>query len=160
MARSRLRQEPYNPNAVDADNDGIVQERTAWERPAGTNIVDEFNRIIDSGRNSLSRSSGWRVIDRDGNTVSYTPTYGSGTGLEPEAQRPRSYFGSTLGERVGTIGSTTGGTLEQRYGSLGGGRPSEKLPSRIIPADTMVSNQTLVSGHDILDIANELYPQP
>ena len=71
----RLRQEPYNSDAVDADSDGIVQEGTAFERPAGTQIVDEFRRVIENGRNSLSRSSGWGVVDSDGNSVSYKPTY-------------------------------------------------------------------------------------
>ena len=120
---ARLRQEPYKADAVDADNDGIVQEGTAFERPAGTQIVDEFRRIIENGRNSMSRGSGWRVIDRDGNDVNYRPTYGDGGAELPERPEPRSALGSTLGESRGTLAATNGGTLGQRSGTLGDGRP-------------------------------------
>lgn len=30
--------EEYNPNATDGDGDGIVQDGTKWERPAGTQL--------------------------------------------------------------------------------------------------------------------------
>ena len=119
----RLRQEPYNSNAVDADNDGIVQEGTAFERPAATNIVDEFGRIISEGMQSMSRGSGWRVVDSDGNDVTYTPTYGRDGGAPEAPPRPRSAIGTTLGESRGTLGATSGGTLAQRSGTLSDGRP-------------------------------------
>lgn len=34
----------YDPNARDADGDGIVQEGTIWERPVGTQIADRAVR--------------------------------------------------------------------------------------------------------------------
>jgi hypothetical protein len=73
--RWTIRQEPYDPDARDADNDGIVQEQTPWERPAGTNLVDELGRAITRGANAGQRPRGLRVVDRQGNTVDYTPTY-------------------------------------------------------------------------------------
>lgn len=36
--------ETYNPDAIDGDLDGIVQEGTPWERPAGTRIFTETAR--------------------------------------------------------------------------------------------------------------------
>lgn len=72
-----LRPEPYDPDARDADGDGIVQEQTAWERPVGTNLVDDLGRAITRGAQSGTRPRNLRVVDRDGNTVDYTPTYGT-----------------------------------------------------------------------------------
>ena len=84
-----MRQEPYDPDARDADNDGVVQEGTAWERPAGTRLVDEIGRAITRGANATSRPRGLRVVDGRGNPVDYTPTY-----EKPEG-------------RLGTAGTTT-----------------------------------------------------
>ncbi len=81
-----LRPEPYDPNAVDADGDGIVQEGTAWERPAGTGILDELGRAITRGANSDKRPKGVQVVDRAGNPVSYKPSYGD-AGVKTPAGR-------------------------------------------------------------------------
>lgn len=107
-----LRPDPYNPNAFDADGDGIVQEGTAFERPAGTRILDEFGRNIASGITSEMRPSNWRVVDRDGNTVSYVPTY------ERARSQPVSNSVGTIGSRVGTIGDRVG-TIGDRARTLG-----------------------------------------
>ena len=73
--RFRLRLEPYNPDARDADGDGIVQEGTAWERPAGTRIVNELGEEIKRGLISAKRNDKHFVFDRDGKSVDYIPTY-------------------------------------------------------------------------------------
>jgi hypothetical protein len=40
----------YNADAVDGDQDGIVQDGTAWERPAGTELEDEeIAKIVKGG---------------------------------------------------------------------------------------------------------------
>ena len=36
--------EPYDPDAIDADGDGIVQEGTPWERPVGTRAFHQLLR--------------------------------------------------------------------------------------------------------------------
>lgn len=81
-----LRPEPYDPDARDADGDGVVQEQTAWERPVGTNLVDELGRAIVRGSNSGTRPRGMRVVDSSGNDVDYTPTYAR-PGAAPGAER-------------------------------------------------------------------------
>jgi hypothetical protein len=81
-----LRPEPYDPDARDADGDGIIQEQTAWERPVGTNLVDELGRAITRGANAGTRPRGMRVVGRDGNDVAYTPTYAK-PGAAPGAGR-------------------------------------------------------------------------
>lgn len=82
----RLRLEPYDPDARDADGDGIIQEGTAWERPAATRLVTELGEEIARGLTSESRPR-LRVIDSEGKERPYTPSYGS-AGLDT-AQRPR-----------------------------------------------------------------------
>lgn len=83
-----LRIEPYDPNARDADGDGIVQEGTAWERPAGTLVLDSAGREIAQGQESAFRPRGLRIVQRDtlfgrGYTdVPYTPTYEAGAEQE------------------------------------------------------------------------------
>ena len=81
-----LRPEPYDPDARDADGDGVVQEQTAWERPVGTNLVDELGRAITRGSNVGARPRGMRVVDSRGKDVGYTPTYVR-PGAAPGAER-------------------------------------------------------------------------
>ena len=102
--RTALALEPYDPDARDADGDGIVQEGTAWERPDGGRIIDALGREIRRGRQSGFRPTGIRVVDVDGNDVDYKPTYDGG--------------------RAGTIG---GSTVPQV-------RPSVKPPAALSPA--------------------------
>ena len=73
--RSPLKMEPYDPDARDGDNDGIVQENTPWERPAATRLMDAAGNLIERGKESSSRPTGIRVVDANGNDVDYTPTY-------------------------------------------------------------------------------------
>ena len=71
----KLRVEPYDPDAIDADNDGIVQEGTAWERPAGSRLLDEIGNEIQRGLTSSARPQ-LRVIGTDGIDIDYKPSYG------------------------------------------------------------------------------------
>lgn len=70
----RLRIEPYDPDAVDGDGDGIVQEGTAWERPVGTRLVDASGTEIRRGA-ILARRPILRVVDSRGAPISYIPSY-------------------------------------------------------------------------------------
>lgn len=69
-----LRIEPYDPSPRDADLDQIVQEGTAWERPAGTRLLDELGRPIIKGATSAYHIRGISYIDRNGKTVLYRPS--------------------------------------------------------------------------------------
>jgi hypothetical protein len=70
-----LRLEPYKPNAVDADNDGIVQEDTAFERPAGTRLLNALGQAIADGMMTPGPVEGLRIVDGNGNDVAYTPRW-------------------------------------------------------------------------------------
>jgi hypothetical protein len=70
-----LRLEPYKPDAVDADHDGIVQEDTAFERPAGTRLLNSLGQAILSGMTSAEALDGLRFVDADGKDVAYTPRW-------------------------------------------------------------------------------------
>ena len=115
----RLRIEPYDNDAIDGDNDGIVQEGTAFERPAGTRLVDAAGRAISNGITATQRAQDIRVVDRDGNTVPYTPSYGTVRAAAPDkpAGATRSALGATLGERYGTLGDKNP-NLGARLGTL------------------------------------------
>jgi len=124
-----LRPEPYDSNARDADGDGIVQEGTAFERPAGTRLISIFGEAPTDGLVTLDRDTDWIVVGEDGQSVQYTPSYGAAD----EAPLPK-----TLSESVGTIGSLTGtigdqqetigsrGTLENIVGTIS--KPPTPLP--------------------------------
>jgi hypothetical protein len=112
-----LRPEPYDPDAIDADGDGIVQERTPWERPGGTRLLDAAGNAIEKGRSLTSRPAGMRVVRSDGKEVNYVPTYATeapsaggtalsargapslaerGAGSVREIQKPIGQYGSIL----------------------------------------------------------------
>lgn len=73
--RWKLRMEPYDPDAKDADGDGIVQEGTAWERPAGVILLNDQWGEIPRGQVAARRPTGLKYIDATGAPISYTPTY-------------------------------------------------------------------------------------
>jgi hypothetical protein len=95
--RRPLRQEPYDPDARDGDNDGIVQEGTPWERPVGTRFLNSDGQQFTRGLTVINRPKG-KLIDADGKEVSYTPTYERGR---------TSRLGQTIGQRRQIIGETT-----------------------------------------------------
>lgn len=82
----RLRLEPYDPDARDADGDGIVQEWTAWERPVGTRILSGAGEDIQRGITSASRGN-LSVVDREGRPVDYTPSYATAERATGQAAR-------------------------------------------------------------------------
>lgn len=86
--RLRLRIEPYDPDARDADNDGIVQEGTAFERPAGTRMLTELGEEVARGLTSESPLK-LRIVDGNGKDVSYTPSYGSVAGSLAQAREQK-----------------------------------------------------------------------
>lgn len=77
--------EPYDPDAKDADGDGIVQERTPWERPVGARLLDKFGNEIQQGAIQNARPDGMQVIDKDGNKIDYVPSYAGRVPYNPSA---------------------------------------------------------------------------
>lgn len=71
-----LRIEPYKSEPIDADMDKIVQEGTAWERPGGTRILNQFGKEILNGATATTRSRDIKIVDKTNNAVEYTPSYG------------------------------------------------------------------------------------
>ncbi len=57
---------PYDPNARDGDNDGLVQEGTIWERPNGAVF-----RGLARGARKLAGSVD--LVDGNGNKIDYKP---------------------------------------------------------------------------------------
>lgn len=114
-----LRPDPYNPDAFDADGDGIVQEGTAFERPAFTVIVNEFGKPLQANLRSDTRPQNWRIVDRDtGRDVPYVPSY------ERAPTQVISNKTGTIGGRVGTLKDMVGtvgdrvATLETKTGTI------------------------------------------
>jgi hypothetical protein len=142
MAR-RLRIEPYDPNAVDGDGDGIVQENTAWERPVGTRLIDEFGNEIRQGFMSTQRPARMRVIDRNGNDVRYTPTYQT----PRERQVTQTPLGSIGAPSLTETGATPIPTLADRG--------LQTIGERLDDIDAIVNPQTAEAPDDIEPIIPE-----
>jgi len=93
---TNLRREPYDPDTVDADNDGIVQEGTAWERPFGTRLFDDLGREIVRGAISGARPANIRVTGRDGSAIEFSPSYSISGRPETAVAPPQKPGQSTL----------------------------------------------------------------
>ena len=106
-----LRNRPYDPNATDADNDGIVQEGTLWERPVGTRVVTSEGTEAPSNNqgSTLTDVERFRIVDRRGRPVSYSPSWRGQ--LIPLSDR----LGS-LGDRTPRISVSMGTVGEPRRG--------------------------------------------
>ena len=98
MGRWKLRPEPYKPNPVDADNDGIVQEQTIWERPAGTRFITEAGEAFLGGLDGTDASQlqGLRLVNEKNEPVEYEPSF------RKEQISLGETFG-TLGSKIGTL---------------------------------------------------------
>lgn len=99
-----LRPEPYDPDAVDGDNDGIVQEGTAWERPVGTRLLDKLGREIIRGHSTSTRPDGLRYVDRNGQDVTYMPRDLRNVPGVPASRTPMARLGHA------SVGTHTGHT--------------------------------------------------
>jgi hypothetical protein len=106
-----LRIEPYKSEPIDADMDKIVQEGTAWERPGGTRMLDEFGKEILEGLEATTRPRDVRVVDKKGNAVAYTPTYGD---QGYEAPSVATDVGGEQPSGLRTIQTTTVSQQEER----------------------------------------------
>lgn len=113
VAARKLRPEPYDPDARDADGDGIVQEGTAWERPLGTRFLRPNGQPVRAGLEMADRPSSARLVDANGKDVDYTPTY----------DRP-GYKPGSIGDSVGTLEKPK---LRERVGQKLDVRLPEKL---------------------------------
>jgi hypothetical protein len=118
-----LRQEPYNPNPKDADNDGIVQEGTPFERPIGTRYLtaagEEISSLLDGS--NVSQLDGLRLVDANDNPVQYSQSWRSESLSIGERQE-------TLGQSLGTVGQTLG-TID-KVPSTGDYRIEHRPPGR------------------------------
>lgn len=133
-----LRQEPYNPNPKDADNDGIVQEGTPFERPIGTRYVTAAGEEISSAfdGSNISQLNGLRLVDENGNTVSYRQSWREEALSLSEQQ-------DTIGSSMGTVGQTLG-TID-KVPATGDYRGAHSAPGR--------------DGGAPLHALTELYPE-
>ena len=105
-----LRVEPYRNNPKDADLDGIVQEGTIWERPAGTFIVDVIGNFIREGApgRTLEDRGNSRIVDKDGKKVDYVPSWRKQPLSIAETKPTIGQSRGTLGDTNSTIGKTRG----------------------------------------------------
>ena len=105
-----LRVEPYRNNPKDADLDGIVQEGTIWERPAGTFIVDVIGNLIREGApgRTLEDRGNSRIVDKDGNEVAYVPSWRRQPLSIAETKPTIGQSRGTLGDANATVGRTRG----------------------------------------------------
>lgn len=95
--RDGLRIEPYNPDAVDADGDGVIQEGTAWERPALTTMIDELGKAIIRGATSTTRNLTHQVVDANGKRVKYDKPLNPATTAGRKAPSKPKKWSSPLG---------------------------------------------------------------
>ena len=95
LARRIPKAVPYDHNAVDGDGDGLIQEGTIWERPAGTKYIRVPN-------GSMSLPSAGSLVDVDGKPVSYKPGQGVG-GKKPIARAP---LGAAVGQGLRRAGTS------------------------------------------------------
>jgi len=116
-----FRPDPYNPNAVDGDNDGIVQEGTLFERPAGARFVNlDGSELRDMLRgDNLTVLNGLRLVGEDGKPVEYRQSWRSGQ--------------ISLGQSIGTIDSRGLQTVGQLVGEV----EPRRAPGRAAPKPNM-----------------------
>jgi len=152
-----LRQEPYNPDPKDADNDGIVQEGTPFERPIGTRYLtaagEEISSLLDGS--NVSQLDGLRLVDANGNDVSYNQSWRSESLSLGERQQSIGESLGTVGQSLGTIDkvpATGDYRMEHRPPGLGEGGPLHAM-DQIYPADVYSSDAMRLYGSGLREDA-------
>lgn len=135
-----FRPDPYNPDAVDADNDGIVQEGTLFERPVGTRFINldgtELAEMI-SGTN-LTDISGLKIVDRDGKTVDYKPSWSQGV--------------LSIGQRFGSLEDRGLLSIGQLTGAVAPPKKAKKIEAKVSEITQTFSDSELAE-------LRSLYPE-
>ena len=111
---------PYNPNARDADHDGMVQEGTIWERPGGSKFVDRLGKEITAA--AARTSPGSYIADSNGNRIDYTPSWQRGGAPGAPGEGDLSAIGGrpSLGDLGYPSIGDTGGTIRDTNGTVEG----------------------------------------
>ena len=124
MSKSRRwggpRPAPYNPNARDADHDGMVQEGTIWERPGGSKFVDRLGKEITAA--AARTSPGSFIADSNGNRLDYTPSWQRGGAPGAPGEGDLSAIGGrpSLGDLGYPSIGDTGGSIRDTNGTVEG----------------------------------------
>lgn len=142
-----FRPDPYNPNAVDADGDGIVQEGTLFERPAGTRFVNlDGSEIAFLPRfDSLKGLVGLKLVDERGADSDYIPSW-----------RRRGQL--SIGQRMGDIQSDGNPTIGQIVGAFDPIPEPKRAPKPPDPLAGIVIPEKY-GGSAGLSQLRELYPE-
>lgn len=142
-----FRPDPYNPNAFDADNDGIVQEGTLFERPAGTRFInlDGSEIAVMLRGDNLRDIQSLRLVDETGSSVDYVPSW------RREGQL-------SLGQRLGTLDSMGGLTVGQLNGSSPLPTPPRSIAREPSPLESLTIPDDL-GGPAGLSELQSLYPE-
>lgn len=152
-----LRLEPYDPDARDADGDGIVQEGTAWERPGGTRLVTSIGDLV-RGRTATTRPRDLRVVGNDGKDVAYTPTYGAGDSPAGAATALSEQGAGSLKERglpsVRDITKPVPQVLQEPADTR---TPAERVRERNVEIQKRLTAEGAKFGEFDIDIADPLY---
>ena len=159
--RARLKFEIYKPDARDGDNDGIVQEGTIWERPAGTHFIDSLGRRIEDtlderrkGRRNKPTGGArpdeyhpsFRLVDKNNHVVHYRPTWSP----ERSGARTAGRISPSIGERVGTL--TSSGQGVKRTGRAVAEEETDFLARRRPSTPQRMSNLLKEQRDKIMDI--------
>jgi tRNA nucleotidyltransferase/poly(A) polymerase len=152
-----IRPDPYNPDSPDADNDGIVQEGTLFERPAGTRIVSALTGLelgLGTPGTSIQDTRNTLIVDREGRPVPYRQSWSGGT--------------LSAREQNGTIGDRVGGTIGSLFGNLDGPPPAPKRDMLVLratdvdkdgkPLRVFVPDDRRLHGVEALDHAGFPFP--
>lgn len=109
---------PYKPDAVDSDNDGLVQEGTVWERPGGTRFVDRAGRLITQTLDNVP--DGAFIVNERGERVDYTPKRQSPGPTEMGTPYIGDLNDFTTPDPIGApIGETIGESIGAIHGTIG-----------------------------------------
>ena len=114
MARRMPKVVPYNPNARDADIDGLVQEGTIWERPKGT-------RFANLAAGARRAKIGSYLVNAQGERVDYTPGEHRQSPLRkypdhvsPASAIQREKLRQRLAGRSSEVGESAEGVIDRR----------------------------------------------
>lgn len=143
---------PYNPDAVDSDNDGLVQEGTIWERPGGTRFISRAGREIAAAVSSVP--SGAILVDSDGNQVDHTPRGGAPGGGAP-GSGPRTGASTPPPRQLPTLEDWGYPSIQNTVGTISS--PPQPTPDPgTTPVDTSRDPRDLPGPESVDDLVDTI----
>ena len=148
-------QDPFDPNAWDGDNDGIVQEGTMWERPA----VPGVNTNLPGQRHTRTKPREFPLDDADNVEFRLRARREDDRQMEEVLSTPVGQLINSYPEETEVLDATLRGVDDEILDIPLRDLPNENLPVQLDEAGRLRTDGTSFDEENIDEILDNIVPR-